>query len=157
VPTLRSRPALLVVRRLAVPMLVLAALALAVAGCGGDGSSDAADLVGTYTTTLGPSGPELKEPNPPGRWQLLLTSPTEAYFQPPEGTSFPVGNPVVTEDGRITFAPDSGCPTQTGAAGDGTYTWSLDGDTLSFTEVDDTCRDRVFVLTSQPWTRAEEG
>jgi hypothetical protein len=155
VTTLHSRPSWLGLRRLAVSALVLAALAAS--GCGGDGSSDAADLVGSYTTTLGPSGPELKEPNPPGRWQLLLTSPTEAYFRPPEGPSFPVGNPVVTEDGRITFAPDAGCPTQTGAPGDGTYTWSLDGGTLTFTEIDDTCRDRVFVLTSQPWTRAAEG
>jgi hypothetical protein len=138
-------------RRLTLPALLLAALVLAAAGCGG--SSESADLVGTYTTTLGPSGPELKEANPPGRWQLLLTSPTEAYFQPPEGPSFPVGNPVATEDDRVTFGPDAGCPTQTGAPGNGTYTWSLDGDILTFTEVEDTCRDRVFVLTSQPWKK----
>jgi hypothetical protein len=138
-------------RWLSSPALLLVVLVVAAAGCGG--SSESANLVGTYTATLGPSGPELKEANPPGRWQLLLTSPTEAYFQPPEGPSFPVGNPVATEHDRVTFGPDAGCPTQTGTPGNGTYTWSLDGDTLTFTEVEDTCRDRVFVLTSQPWTK----
>jgi hypothetical protein len=139
-------------RRLSLPALLFVTLVLAAAGCGG-GSPESAQLVGTYTTTLGPSGPDLEEANPPGRWQLLLTSPTEAYFQPPQGPSFPVGNPVAMTDDRVTFGPDAGCPTQTGTPGDGTYTWSLDGDTLTFTEVEDTCRDRVFVLTSQPWTK----
>ncbi len=133
--------------------VALGVAAVAVAGCGGNGSSGAADLVGTYTTTLGPSGPELEEPNPPGRWGLLLTSQTEAFFQPPEGPSFPVGNPAEIESGRITFGPDADCPTQTGTPANGTYEWTLDGGALTFAEVEDTCRDRVFVLTSNPWTR----
>ena len=133
--------------------VALGVVAMAVVGCGGNSSSGGADLVGTYTTTLGPSGPELKEPNPPGRWGLLLTSQTEAFFQPPEGPSFPVGNPAAIESGRITFGPDADCPTQAGTPANGTYEWTLDGETLTFAEVEDTCRDRVFVLTSNPWTR----
>jgi len=134
----------------------------ALAGCGGDGKSEPAaaessptpsSLLGTYTTTLGPSGPELDEPNPPGRWELLITSETEAYFQPPEGASFPVGNPIELSAGRIVFAADPECPTQAGTPAAGVYEWNLDGDTLTLTDVEDTCRDRLFVLTSKPWTK----
>lgn len=151
-------------------LLVVAAAAAAVlAGCGGGGGSkeptatsssapartgpDA--LIGNYTTTLGPSGPELKEPNPPGRWELLITSETEAIFQPPEGPSFPVGNPIELSSDRIVFAPDPECPTQEGTPGNGIYEWRLSGKTLTLTEVKETCRDRAFVLTSNPWSKTK--
>ena len=144
-------------------LLVTVAMIAALAGCGGDEKSESAEkppstpnrLVGTYTTTLGPSGPELNEPNPPGKWELLVTSETEAFFQPPEGPSFPVGNPIELTAGRIVLAADPECPTQTETPGTGTYAWSLDGETLTFTDVKDTCRDRSFVLTSKPWSRAK--
>jgi hypothetical protein len=144
-------------------LLVTGAMLAAVAGCGGDDEAEPTDtqastpnsLVGTYATTLGPSGPELDEPNPPGKWKLLVTSETEAYFQPPEGPSFPVGNPIELSAGRIVLAPDPECPTQTGTPGNGEYEWSLDGGTLTFTDVKDSCRDRSFVLTSKPWSRVK--
>lgn len=144
-------------------LLVAGAMIAALAGCGGDKESELADqplstpdsLVGTYTTMLGPSGPELNEPNPPGEWKLLVTSESEAFFQPPEGPSFPVGNPIELTAGRIVLAADPECPTQTETPGTGTYEWNLDGETLTFTDVKDSCRDRSFVLTSKPWTRAK--
>ncbi len=141
--------------------LVSGAAIVALAGCGGDDQPDPAAesqatpsaLIGTYTTTLGPSGPELEEPNPPGKWELVVTSSTEAYFQPPEGPSFPVGNPLELSSDRIVFAADPECPTQAGTPGAGVYEWNLDGDTLTFTDVEDTCRDRSFVLTSKTWSK----
>ena len=143
-----------------------AATAIAITGCGGDDGSEAAAttasagtgaeaLLGNYTTTLGPSGPELSEPNPPGTWGLLITSETDAHFQPPEVPSFPVGNPIEISEDRIVFAPDPECPTQEGSPGKGTYEWRLTGDTLTITDVSDSCRDRAFVLTSKPWSRAK--
>jgi hypothetical protein len=152
-------------------LVVVAAAAVAVlVGCGEDGSDDEAAtttssaapaqtgsgaLIGNYMTTLGPSGPELKEPNPPGKWQLQITSATEVYYQPPRGASFPVGNPTELSSERIVFAPDLECPTQEGTPGKGTYEWHLSGETLTFTEVEDTCRDRAFVLTSNPWSKTQ--
>ena len=146
--------------------VVAAAAAAVLAGCGGGGGSKEATatssapaqmgpdaLIGNYTTTLGPSGPDLKEPNPPGRWGLLITSETEAFFYPPQGPSFP--NPIEISKDRIIFSPDPECPTQEGVPGEGTYKWRLSGDRLTFTEVKDTCGDRVFVLTSKPWTKTE--
>jgi hypothetical protein len=138
-----------------------AAIFAAVAGCGGGDESEttasagADALLGTYTTTLGPSGPELSEPNPPGEWGLLITSETDAHFQPPQGPSFPVGNPIDVSANRIVFAPDPECPTQEGSPDKGTYEWRLTDDTLTLTEVSDTCRDRAFVLTSKPWSRTK--
>jgi hypothetical protein len=150
-------------------LLLLAAMAAtvtAIAGCGGDDGSGAAGttesagaspaaLLGNYTTTLGPSGPELNEPNPPGEWGLQITSETDAYFQPPKGPSFPAGNPIELSGDQIVFAPDPECPTQEGTPGNGVYEWRLNGKTLTITEVEDTCRDRAFVLTSKPWSKAE--
>jgi hypothetical protein len=143
-----------------------AATVMAVVGCGGDDGSEGAAttapagtsteaLLGNYTTTLGPSGPELSEPNPPGTWGLRITSETDAYFQPPEGPSFPVGNPIEVSADRIVLAPDPECPTQEGSPAKGTYEWQLTETTLTLTEVSDTCRDRAFVLTSKPWSRTK--
>lgn len=156
------------VDRLLLVVAVTAALVVLV-GCGEDGSDEAATttssaapaqtgadaLIGIYVTTLGPSGPELKEPNPPGKWQLQVTSETEAYYQPPRGASFPVGNPIELSSERVVFAPDLECPTQEGTPGKGTYEWRLSGETLTLTEVEDTCRDRAFVLTSNPWSKTQ--
>jgi hypothetical protein len=152
------------------PLLALAAVATAVlAGCGGGGESDEATtasptapaqagadaLIGNYTTTLGPSGPELEAPNPPGKWELQITSATDAFFQPPQGPSFPAGNPIELSNDRIVFAPDPECPTQEGTPGKGIYEWQLSGETLTLTEVEETCRDRAFVLISNPWSKTK--
>lgn len=136
---------------------IAAALLLAVGCAGGDEEAGADRLVGTYAATL-PEPPQglLKEGNPPGTWGLQVTSATEVYFQTPDGGSFPVGNPAETSDEQIVFTPDPECPTQDGAAGAGTYTWTLEEDELTFVEVNDTCRDRAFVLTTSPWTRDAE-
>lgn len=129
-------------------------------GVSSPGVSDSADtdtvpIVGTYAAELGPSGPDLDEPNPPGRWVLEVASVTEAYLADPSGIRFPPGNPVQISDGAIVFAADAECPTQSGAAGEGRYEWTLEGDILTLTEVSDTCRDRAFVLSTEPWTRTD--
>jgi hypothetical protein len=159
--------------RVRVDVLLVVVVAAAVAGlvgCGEDGSDDelaaatstaapaqagSDELIGNYTTTLGPSGPELKDPNPPGKWELQITSETDAYFQPPQGASFPVGNPIELSSEQIILAPDPECPTQEGTPGKGVYEWQLNGETLTLTEVEETCRDRAFVLTSNPWSRTQ--
>jgi len=145
-------------------LATMAAAVTAIAGCGGDAGSEAAAtttsagmspdaLLGNYTTTLGPSGPELTEPNPPGKWGLQITSETDAFFQPPKGPSFPAGNPIELSEDQMVFAPDPECPTQEGTPGNGVYEWRLNGNMLTITEVKDTCRDRAFVLTSKPWSK----
>ena len=112
-------------------------------------------MIGTYTATLGPAGPELTGGNPTGRWTLQVTEADEAFLTPPAGEEFPIGNPIEVAPDRIVFAPDLACPTQPGAPTTGTYEWVRRGDSLRLTEVDDSCRDRAFVLTSQRWQRGE--
>lgn len=123
------------------------------AACGGDSPTEDPAILGTYSTELGPPGPQDAEANPPGKWQLSVPSSTEAFLTDPTGTRFAPGNPVRIGEDRIVFAPDPNCPTQSGTAGKGTYEWTLDEDALSLTLVSDTCKDRAFVLTSETWLR----
>ena len=135
-------------------IVVALVLASILAGCGGTGSASSdgpTRLLGEYKTVLPASPPPVQ--NPAGRWGFVVTSETEAWLVPPRGPSFPAGNPVHVTQGEITFAADPACPVQK-IAGKGRYRWNVDGSSLSFTEIDDPCRDRALLLTSRPWTRA---
>jgi hypothetical protein len=109
-------------------------------------------IVGTYEAELSPSGDLLREPNPPGTWRLTI-SEESALLRTPQGQEFPPGDPVTLEDDTITFSPDPECPTQEGEATEGVYEYQLEEATLAFVEVEDSCRDRAFVLTSETWSR----
>jgi hypothetical protein len=116
-------------------------------------------LLGTYTTTLGaetvrnPPDPGVQTPS--GEWRLEITD-AGATLTDPAGNEFPPGDPIEISEEEIVFAPDPECPVQEGTPGEGTYEWRLEGSTLTLTEVDDSCRDRAFVLTAQSLVRTEQ-
>ena len=55
-------------------------------------------------------------------------------------------NPRAASTADFTLWADADCPPAT-------YQWSLSGDTLTLTAVDDPCLDRHDVLSSTPFTR----
>ncbi len=144
--------------------------AVLLAGCGSNADEDSqleavkttsateptamAAVLGSYTTNLG-AAPAGLAGNPPGRWGLQLISPRVAFLTDPGGVRFPVGNPMKLSATEVTFAPDPECPTQPGQPMAGTYEWSLQDASLVLTEVQDSCRDRAFVLTSKVWSRTD--
>ncbi len=149
-------------RRLGLLVLLLALAALP--GCGGGEeprlggtpTDDESALLGEYTTTIdsetvgNPPDPGVQ--TPPGEWRLEITS-SGATLTDPSGNEFPPGDPIDISEESIVFAPDPQCPVQEGTPGQGTYEWGLEGDDLMFIEVEDTCRDRAFLLTAQSWSR----
>ncbi len=141
-------------------ILTIAAV-LVVGACGDDDGdvsgapttrAEPVDLGGTYEAQLGSSSDLLVEPNPEGRWLLEIQGDT-VVFETPDGQRFAPGDPVTVEGATMTLSADPQCPTQEGEAVEGRYDFRLEGDQVTFTEVEDSCRDRAFVLTSQTWTR----
>ena len=124
-----------------------------------------ATVVGTYTATLGtleaPEGAECARGEgcvpPTGRWSISLTD-TSLTMTPSLGT-YPSQRVTEFSDpsasqGTLRLARSSlPCLLTTGPEGEGEYTWTLSGDTLTLAAVRDDCADRVLILTSEPWTR----
>lgn len=110
-------------------------------------------LLGEYTTTLdSETVPGVQ--TPAGEWRLEITT-VGATLTDPAGNEFPPGDPIDISDEAIVFAPDPDCPVQEGTPGEGTYAWCLEGSDLTFLVVEDTCRDRAFLLTAQSWSRTD--
>ncbi len=162
-------------RRVTVVALLVAVAAVP-AGCGGgdNGEPEAAETVGatatavaepsavlgTYSATFA-EGDVPQDPGVevvPGEWRLEITE-TAVTLTDPTGKQFPPGE-VSGEE--IVFPVDPECPVQgknnpydPRPPGKGTYSWSLEGRELQLTELDDTCRDRAFMLTARRWARTE--
>ena len=146
----------------------LAALSLAVAGCGGGEGDDGipAELVGTYTTTLEagdiPANPAPELENAAGEWELVIATSGAPDGGPALAINHPVeGNleaPGLTVDGDEFLLEDEECaagPEGSYAFYDNAYSWALDGSTLTLATVENECADRVAetILTSNAWTK----
>jgi hypothetical protein len=158
-------------------------LVLLAAGCGSDDDSDATgtsaattnagsagdpapdELVGTYEVTLKPSD---LPPDPPAEltdgsagWRLEIAN----HGGTGGGRSFAISNkslgsledPRFLIDGDSIVLKDEECASESGGYDyyDNEYRYELQGDSLSFTTVTNSCPDQVAetILTSRPWTR----
>jgi hypothetical protein len=118
---------------------------------------DPADvLVGTYRVRLDESQ-QMSEPTLLGEWELEfdahsgITVTAPASFVPASGVSLSGyayalrGDSVTTN--LLTRELGYDC------AGPGSYRWHKTGSGLAFETIDDTCRERVAILTSGAWTK----
>ena len=100
-------------------------------------SSSSGPPIGTYTTASGSFT----------LWELDVSE---------DLIIFKVAGQLIEEDdysasnGQITLESIGGSRTCAGAA---TYEWSREGDSVTFTLVQDSCGERVEFLTLEPWTR----
>jgi hypothetical protein len=160
----------------------MAAMALAGAGCGSDDSDESdgegaettsqvtggpapGDLIGTYEVTLKasdlPSDPPIELTDGPPDWQLEIANSGGTGG----GRSFAISNkalglledPGFGVDGDSIVLQDEECASESGGYDyyDNEYRYDLQGDSLSFTTVTNSCPDQVAetILTSRPWTR----
>ena len=136
-----------------------------------DAAADAAgggpapdELVGTYEVTLEkgdlPPDPAPELTDGSSTWILEIANTGEA-----DGRTFGISNkslglleePDFSVDGDTIFLIDEECATEVGYEFyDNEYRYELQGDSLTFTTVDNSCPDQVAetILTSRPWTRA---
>jgi hypothetical protein len=104
-------------------------------------------LLGTYQSLIKANGFQLDEA---GQWDLRIDAQGLTFIKP-SGKEFSPGAVNDVTAGEITFAPDFGCPTQSGEAAEGRYSWRLDGTSLIFTKISDSCGERGNALTQKPW------
>jgi hypothetical protein len=107
------------------------------------------DLEGTYTATI-PSGVNAA----PGTWRLSMAA-GGWMFTHPDGNTFSPGSVVEITADEVVLAADPGCPGQAGTATEGSYRWSIEGTSLTFELVSDSCRDRIDTLTSSEWSLSQ--
>lgn len=134
-------------------------------GCGGGGdeaNARAAELTGTWVTTL--EAGDLPAHPPPelqaGKWEIVIgeleggdAGSFLAIHHPTDGV---LEEPGLMVDGDVLELNDEECAQTTGYAFyDNEYRWELSGSRLTLTTVKNDCPDRVAetILTSRPWTR----
>ncbi len=105
-------------------------------------------LLGTYQSLIKANGFQT-DPSI-GQWDLRIDAQGLTFIKP-SGKEFSPGTVNEVTAGEITFAPDFGCPTQRGEATEGRYRWRLEGTSLIFTEISDSCGERANTLTQNPW------
>lgn len=139
-----------------VPFYVVLVSAIVVAGaCSSSAPSSAPPTAGvalpqgTYTATI-PSGVNAA----PGKWKLAVTASGLMYTHP-EGHSFSPGLVEEITATEIVLAPDPGCPVQEGTPTSGRYHWSVEGTSLTFEVISDSCQDRIDTLTSSEWSLSQ--
>lgn len=94
---------------------------------------------GTWIMTLRPAGWSLDNYPMPG---------CTAWNPPIVGSWRLLENNVIA----ITELQDLGCGTE-----EYTYTWKLEGDTLTLSVVGDPCTPRIYFFTAHPWRKIPEG
>jgi hypothetical protein len=100
-----------------------------------------ARLAGTYVSRIG-NYPEVGLYA--GRYKLTFGPRSTVGYTVPGEPYFTL--PVTVAGNRITFLPGGACPTR------GTYVWNVDGATLTFRKVKDTCPKRVITMARR-WKR----
>jgi hypothetical protein len=106
----------------------------------------ASPLAGTYTKEIGRFSGRLLT----GTYTMTFGK-TGVTFQGPEGPPFRGGGVVAFQGVEITFGADEHCGP--GQAVRGRYRWTLTGDTLAFTALDEGCQVRQQLLTDGDWQR----
>lgn len=87
-----------------------------------------------------------------GRWTLTITENEMLLTNPHPGSDpFPIGLTAITDD-QVTFVADSECSDH-GPVREGKYSYVLSGQQLAFTMIDDSCGDRIAVVSKTPWER----
>lgn len=125
----------------------------------GDGPAGLRLLPAVYTTTIDPRDIDSEsappEPSLPaeqlvGDWVLQLEGEVagreHAFSLTRDGNDVLTGQFRYVGTGVAVTSPSCGTV-------EGTYTWRLDGDCLSFAAVDDQCSSRRVLLTLHPWRR----
>jgi hypothetical protein len=103
-------------------------------------------LLGTYESLVRANGFQTDS----GQWDIRIDAQGVTFIKP-NGSEFSPGAVKEVTADEITFAADFGCPTQSGAAAEGRYRWRLQGTSLTFTEVSDSCGERANTLTQDQW------
>ena len=156
------------------PTAGLLVFATFVAACAGGDSEEAGNnpkseqgLTGRYSAAL----PELEMPKgakcgrptaeclpPPSTWVLKITD--DKLVLGPKGGDYPDSpiEKVTNSDARsgtLLLGPSAlPCIVTTGPDGPGTYSWTIEGDTLRFRAEQDNCVERRLILTTPEWHRA---
>jgi hypothetical protein len=86
-----------------------------------------------------------------GVWTLVVNGSDLTLQNPIGGNPFSIDPTAVTTT-TLSVAASADCPDQS-VVTPGTYSISLQGDTLRFTLTSDSCGDRSAVLTGGTWTR----
>ncbi len=89
-----------------------------------------------------------------GKLILVLQDNGHTIFKDNRGNIGAEGNYSIEGD-QIALTDEKGPIACSGETKTGTYKWSLEGDKLSFTLVDDKCKGRKGALTAGPWTRVK--
>ena len=105
-------------------------------------------LVGTYSTTLGRQGG-----SPAGTWVLRLGPRDRATLRAPAAERADPAGPVVLSHDQIVFPIDPECPERGGRRGEGRYNYVLEGRTLTFLEIRESCPSRSRILVAKPWKK----
>lgn len=128
-----------------------------------EGGDAPEDLVGAYEVTLQssdlPANPAPELTDGPPDWELEI-----ANAGGEDGRQFAISNaslglleePDFEVSGDSIMLLDEECATETGVEFyDNEYQWDLQGESLTFTTVSNSCPDQVAetILTSRPWTR----
>jgi hypothetical protein len=108
-------------------------------------------IAGTYRVTLDPSNPTIAQNKLGGSWTMRLAADGEIFLSPPatfgsgpnglSGLAFNLSG----DRFRSNIFYNDFCSSI------GTYTWSIQGNTLSFARVDDTCPIRQALLSTTAW------
>ncbi|MEO8469338.1 MAG: hypothetical protein ABI573_06685 [Chloroflexota bacterium] len=103
------------------------------------------DLRGTWTADV--QGTTASS----GMWTMLISDSNVSLQNPVGGDPFTL-DPISMSDAGVTFPAAADCPDQS-AVTEGSYTFTLDGETLRIVLTSDSCGDRSAVLVAAPWKR----
>lgn len=100
-------------------------------------------------------GHRLPSGTPPGGGATLTITPSQATLHlAGNGNTFPLGPTFRLAAHQMTFGADPSCPHNYPSAGTaGRYTYVVQGNTLTFRVVQDSCLDRIATLVAHPWRR----
>ena len=140
--------------RVCMPVTIVLVFGLVLVACG---TSTPSLTAGTYTTQVQSSSPYFSDVG--GDWEIDLGA-DGTYALRPIGDH--PGQLVTDINGHYTLAqnqivlvddihhtPDPSCT----PLPKGTYSFTFDGKQVSFKKVDDTCVDRIEIITLQPWIK----
>ena len=108
---------------------------------------DLAEITGSWTATV------KDEQVWQGRWELHIQGQV-ALLRGPDRRFLVPGLVEAAGRGAVLFGKDEACGEQRRAVGAGSYIYEVHGDDLRFRlDGEDTCPDRLAILTDGPWTR----
>lgn len=111
-----------------------------------------ATIVGSTLTTTLTAEEAAETPEAAGTWDLHLGE--DGRFTVRQGQEIAVEGRYTIEGDRITFADESG-PAMCADDPEGIYQWTVSGDDVTMTAVDDTCPGRLAVLMTHPQTKKQ--